>query len=343
MDECPPNTLEILASLSQQSWPQRRLEMSWTLRETWEEETDEPTFIHIPKNGGTAISSASRNVHGGIPTEFNKQAMCSPYHLPPQWMDNFGPYSRLRGTNKTNTFVVLRDPFARILSQYKWSCWAHAGFFVLDGMAGISSNTRTDSKADKTRVWGHVEALGFCTQRYCPLEIKQKLPPKEKTTDSARVKECFRNTTEMNKFLEYAIPTFSKPTVAQELGLCAGNSSGLTAAAGAGRVDVEDCHYVPQHIFAASAKHVFCSVKAAVAMLRSHGRTGAQIDKLHDFHPRSAEVLNSFSDKVVRLIELHYAEDIELFTKCTEAIPADEKASSEERKKTTEAAGKPQK
>ena len=101
----------------------------------------EPTFIHVPKNGGTAIKGAAKTL------EYNSNLVgmsrdahaCTWYHMPPQWMPNYGGYP-LSNNKTTNTFVLARNPFHRAISQFRWSCWATPHIYPIAGDAVADKN-----------------------------------------------------------------------------------------------------------------------------------------------------------------------------------------------------------
>ena len=93
---------------------------------------DEPYFIHVPKNGGSVIKKVSKNIKWhekkfqfgepsyGIADVGAQPFGCTHYHMPPQWIPaEFDAYPQLRGdATKTDTFVVARNPYARLISQF---------------------------------------------------------------------------------------------------------------------------------------------------------------------------------------------------------------------------------
>ena len=101
----------------------------------------EPTFIHVPKNGGTAIEGAAKTL------EYNSNLVgmsrdahaCLWNHMPPQWMPNYGGYP-LSNYKTTNTFVVARNPFHKAISQFRWSCWAMSHVYPIAGDAVADKN-----------------------------------------------------------------------------------------------------------------------------------------------------------------------------------------------------------
>ena len=83
----------------------------------WEDADVEPVFIHVPKNGGTAIKRISR-----MSKPFLKRSTgCTLWHMPPQWLPEYGAFPRVKGTiQKTNSFMVVRNPYSRAISQWKY-------------------------------------------------------------------------------------------------------------------------------------------------------------------------------------------------------------------------------
>ena len=94
----------------------RQPELKWMGE--WEEAESEPVFLHVPKNGGTAIKKVARMPAQG--KRHKRATGCTHYHMPPQWLPHFGAYPRVTGTDKTNTFMIARDPFAKIISEWRY-------------------------------------------------------------------------------------------------------------------------------------------------------------------------------------------------------------------------------
>ena len=81
-------------------------------------------FIHIPKNAGTTIENIAneKNIKWGrmkpshqehINTKFGD---CTYWHIPPKHFSSSSPYY----TDEHGTFCVIRDPYERIVSEYKY-------------------------------------------------------------------------------------------------------------------------------------------------------------------------------------------------------------------------------
>ena len=81
-------------------------------------------FIHIPKNAGTTIENIGNDVnikwgrfkhkhreYNSMKNDINK---CSYWHIPPKDFDNNLIYK------ENETFCVLRNPYDRIVSEYKY-------------------------------------------------------------------------------------------------------------------------------------------------------------------------------------------------------------------------------
>ena len=81
-------------------------------------------FIHIPKNAGTTIENIGNDVnikwgrfkpkHREYTSMKNVRQKCSYWHIPPKDFDNNLIY------NENETFCVLRNPYDRIVSEYKY-------------------------------------------------------------------------------------------------------------------------------------------------------------------------------------------------------------------------------
>lgn len=77
-------------------------------------------FIHIPKNAGTTIENIAneRNIKWGRFKPEHKNTVlnknCTYWHTPPKYFNNNSLYK------KDETFCVIRDPYDRIVSEYKY-------------------------------------------------------------------------------------------------------------------------------------------------------------------------------------------------------------------------------
>lgn len=83
----------------------------------------ELVFLHIPKNGGTAIEAAGWR-HGilwGRHMDFKQcsfgraRRKCSPWHIPPGYMQAPNLYS------ETQVFCAVRHPYERAISHFRWT------------------------------------------------------------------------------------------------------------------------------------------------------------------------------------------------------------------------------
>lgn len=73
-------------------------------------------FLHVPKTGGTAIRHAMpHNVE-------SHREPCTVAHTPIQWLSLA---TRRRSYDNTTSFTVMRHPYDRAISQYKFMCWAN--------------------------------------------------------------------------------------------------------------------------------------------------------------------------------------------------------------------------
>lgn len=81
-------------------------------------------FIHIPKNAGTTIENVGNEkgvkwgrMKPGHRTHLRESAPhCTYWHVPPKFFERSAPYYQ----DPDGAFCVLRDPYARIVSEYKY-------------------------------------------------------------------------------------------------------------------------------------------------------------------------------------------------------------------------------
>lgn len=79
------------------------------------------TFVHIPKTGGSALEKiVGQTIEN--PSAINainlRGQRCSRRHVPPSWFEeSASPYAG------TQSFTVLRNPYARVISEYRFMCW----------------------------------------------------------------------------------------------------------------------------------------------------------------------------------------------------------------------------
>lgn len=81
-------------------------------------------FIHIPKNAGTTIENIAneKNIKWGRMKPSHKEHIntnfgnCVYWHIPPKYFSLSSHYE----TDKDGTFCVIRDPYDRMVSEYKY-------------------------------------------------------------------------------------------------------------------------------------------------------------------------------------------------------------------------------
>jgi len=82
-------------------------------------------YVHIPKTGGTKVEGYLGETLDKELSRHRKQVInevgqgCTKKHIPPAWFTvaEFSPYTN------TETFTILRNPYARLISEYKYMCW----------------------------------------------------------------------------------------------------------------------------------------------------------------------------------------------------------------------------
>jgi len=80
------------------------------------------TFVHIPKTGGSAlekiVGETIDDPSGFMKPHHRRGQRCSRRHIPPSWFEeSTSPYAG------TQSFTVLRNPYARLISEYRFMCW----------------------------------------------------------------------------------------------------------------------------------------------------------------------------------------------------------------------------
>lgn len=81
-------------------------------------------FVHIPKTAGTTIENIAneKNIKWGRMKPSHRDYLkpdhpnCTYWHLPPKYFYNDSHYHK----DNDGTFCVIRDPFDRIVSEYKY-------------------------------------------------------------------------------------------------------------------------------------------------------------------------------------------------------------------------------
>jgi len=93
-------------------------------------------FIHIPKNAGTYIEDLGKENdyawgrHNRITKTDSNNISCSHWHVPPRYMKDKGA----KLYNDSNTFCVLRDPYERIVSTFKYHYKATPDFVTKENL-----------------------------------------------------------------------------------------------------------------------------------------------------------------------------------------------------------------
>merc|ERR1712153_116715 len=79
-------------------------------------------YVHIPKTGGTKVEGYLGETLDKELSRHRKQVInevgqgCTKKHIPPAWFTvaEFSPYTN------TESFTILRNPYARLISEYKY-------------------------------------------------------------------------------------------------------------------------------------------------------------------------------------------------------------------------------
>ena len=250
-------------------------------------------FVHIPKTAGSTIDNQSiKNGwnlgHGPLhpwkfkgrdsftwsprdvdhnPNQMSTAGQCSFYHVPPAWFDPpLGPYK------DKELFTVVRDPYQRIISEFRWICWAGrgVGVAVFDALKMIIDLSGEDIF----------------------------VPPLSDRNDNENIEKCRTDRSIMNEFLRNAIRT--QRGVEDEHSVVGNRKSNRM---------VTDCHFVPQHIYTQSVHHVFCSLPPLKKFLASRGY---ELDKLRDENLNEYDARAMLDDDVIELINELYREDFAL-------------------------------
>jgi hypothetical protein len=87
-------------------------------------------FIHIPKNGGTSISSVLKGISG---TEEHGGALRQDIDGWPQHMTSEQVARQTAGFGRYYSFAFVRNPYERMVSQYLWRCRKH-GNWIEEGI-----------------------------------------------------------------------------------------------------------------------------------------------------------------------------------------------------------------
>ena len=82
-------------------------------------------YVHIPKTGGTKVEGYLGETLDKELSRHPKQVInevgkgCTKKHIPPAWFTvaEFSPYTN------TESFTIVRNPYARLISEYKYMCW----------------------------------------------------------------------------------------------------------------------------------------------------------------------------------------------------------------------------
>jgi len=302
----------------------------------------------VPKNGGTAIKGAAKTL------EYNSNLVgmsrdahaCTWYHMPPQWMPNYGGYP-LSNNKTTNTFVLARNPFHKAISQFRWSCWATPHIYPIAGDAVADKNPNKEilpgTPGYTGNSWVEFDPNLFVFKqphsnkrrpRFPELNLNESIGcSNRRVTECAKPMQrllswhssaCQKNATLLNMYLEYAIPRFSQPNFIQkDFGeYPAFEYPGYAVPERKYNKDAKmtkdpaDCHLVPQHIFAATAKHVFCTMKEVKQMFKEYGHnmTDPKVVRLREIGNKqqaSEEAIQVLTDSNVKMIEHYYAKDFE--------------------------------
>ena len=157
-----------------------------------------------------------------------------------------------------------------------------------------------------------------------PVEKLKCIPKVGRAEFGRRRLACLRNHTLMNMFLEYAIPRSYRPQFTVEGAFEQYNAydahpryavNDTTPQMAQVVMDPADCHFVPQHVYAATVKSVFCTVKDAVEMMRSYGHGNKSVATLRNLGLHSKEA-KALSPKVLSMVRKYYKNDFN-FSGCT--------------------------
>lgn len=90
--------------------------ISWLFTCSVDDSGENWIFLHIPKTGGTAIEE----LHPSFSLS-RKVERCSVWHTPIQWLS---ASEKKLNYDTRKVFTLVRHPYDRMISQYKFMCWA---------------------------------------------------------------------------------------------------------------------------------------------------------------------------------------------------------------------------